>query len=586
MPHPDNKERFAKIIDTITDCGDSSKMERKQTGWRTKEEYLETDTICKFAGYSEEDLARPLIGVIDTFTDLCGGHKVLRELSQHVKNGIYRAGGTPAECGTIALCDGIADQTKWGANHILPHRELIADSIETFVRATEVEGIVMLGSCDKIIPGMLMAAARLKIPAVIVPGGPTISGPPFRDRVRTDSTTISEAVGMYQAGEVSYEELRHLTDILAPAPGSCQMLGTANSMCCFAEAAGMTLPNGALIPAVYYDRQRLAMKSGEAVVEMVRRNVTAEKVLTWNALENAIMTMIAIGGSTNTVIHACAIAHELGFEAEKVLMAFDDYSKKIPHIAKVSPASKEKDCEDLYKAGGVPEIMKQIAGFLHTDEMTVNGRTLGENISSHKSGWPKNPELIRTLDNPHSRLGGLAIMRGNLAPDTGVAKPAAIADEAKVFTGKAVCFNSCEDCVRAVSNREIKPGDVVVVRYEGPKGAPGMPEMFMPLKLLNGQGLGKVTALITDGRFSGTNNGCFVGHISPEAAAGGPIALLRDGDIIDIDIYQQSIHVRLTEEELAERKKNWTPPPPKYTGGYLGRYAKMVSSADKGAVLE
>lgn len=558
----------------------------KQIGWRAQDEYLETNVAFKFAGYTDDDLSRPVIGIANSFTDLCGGHKNLRQIAEQVKNGVYRAGGTPVEFGTIALCDAMADQTEIGPNHILPHREIIADSIETTIKAYELDGLVLLGSCDKIVPGMLMAAARLNIPAILVPGGQTVSGPPFRDRYRTDSTTISEANGMYQKGEVTREELRRLATACAPSLGSCQMLGTANSMCCYAEAIGMTLPQGALIPAVFYDRQRLAMHSGEAIVELVRKGVTSRQIMTWEALENAIMMMVAIGGSTNTVIHSCALAHELGFRSEDVLAAFDKYSKIIPHIAKIAPASKTHDCEDLYKAGGIPKVMENLMDYLHTDALTVNLKTIKQNVEEAYSDWPEDPDLIRTVDNPHSKLGGLAIMRGNIAPETGVAKPAAIAEEARHFVGKAVCFDSCEDCVEAVSNCEIKPGDVLVVRYEGPKGGPGMREMFLPLKLLNGQGLGKVTALITDGRFSGTNNGCFVGHISPEAAAGGPIALIEDGDIIEIDVYKQTLNVRLTDEELEARRAKWVCPEPKVTEGYLGRYAKLVSSANKGAILE
>ena len=559
---------------------------KKEIGWRAKDEYFETNQAYKFAGYTDDDISRPIIGIANSFTDLCGGHKNLRMLAEQVKNGIYRAGGTPVEFGTIAICDAMVDQTDLGPNYVLPHRELVADTVETIIKANELDGLVMLGSCDKIVPGMLMAAARLDVPAIFVPGGQTVSGPPFRDRKRTDSTTITEATGMYQAGEISRDVLRSLTTACAPTMGSCQMLGTANSMCCFAEAIGMTLPQGALIPAAFYDRQRLAMHSGEAIVELVRRNITSRSIMTWDALENAIMIMVAIGGSTNTVIHACALAHELGYPTENVLAAFDKYSKLIPHIAKITPASKEKDCEDLYKAGGIPRVMKNLTQFLHTDALTVNTKTLGENIAESESFWPEDDDLIRTVENPHSRLGGLAVMYGNIAPDSGVAKPAAIAEEARRFVGKAVCFDNCEDCIKAVSNREIKAGDVIVVRYEGPKGGPGMREMFTPLKLLNGQGLGKVTALITDGRFSGTNNGCFVGHISPEAAAGGPIALLEDGDIIEIDVYNQTINVRLTDEELEERRARWKMPERERIGGYLGRYAKMVSSADKGAIID
>ena len=559
-------------------------MER-EIGWRLGDDFIEQNAGYKFAGYTDDDLSRPVIGIANSFTDLCGGHKNLRELADEVKHGVYRAGGTPMEFGTIALCDNLANHSEDGANHVLPHRELVADTIETVVRANGLDGIVLMGSCDKILPGMLMAAARVNIPAIIVTGGPTLSGPPFKDRIRTDSTTPSEANGMYQAGQITMEELRRLTTCCAPSEGSCQMMGTANSMNCFAEAIGMTLPQGALTPAPYYDRKRLAFASGEAIVELVRKKITSRQIMTWEAIENAITMMVAIGGSTNCVIHSCALAHELGIESDKVLETFDRLGKEVPNIVRVSPASKIYDCEDFYKAGGMPKAMKNVRRFLHEDCLTVNLKTIKENIDEAKSDWPENPDLIRTEDNPYGTIGGLVIMRGNIAPETGVAKPAAIAEKARRFTGKAVCFDSCADCIKAVSARKIVPGDVVVVRYEGPKGGPGMREMFLPLKLLNGQGLGEVTALITDGRFSGTNNGCFVGHISPEAAAGGPIALIKDGDIIDIDVYAQTVNVRLSEEELAKRKAEWVCPKPTTESTYLKRYAKMVSSASKGAVL-
>ena len=348
----------------------------------------------------------------------------------------------------------------------------------------------------------------------------------------------------------------------------------------------MTLSGGGLIPAVYLERKRSAFKSGEKVVEMVEKGITARQIMTWEALENAVMILMATGGSTNAVIHCCAIAHELGFEADDVMEVFDRYSDLIPHLAKVSPASSERDCEDLYRAGGIPQVMKAIGEKLHLDVMTADCRTLAENIDSFVPMFPADDDLIRTMDNPYSTLGGLAIMRGNLAPETGVAKPAAIAEEVRQFTGTAICFDGEHDCIEAIKAQKIKPGHVVVVRYEGPKGRPGMREMYLTLKMLNGQGLARSTALITDGRFSGTNNGCFVGHISPEAADGGPIALVKDGDQITIDVVNKQLTLHVSDEELEERRKSWHYEPPANITGYLARYAKLVSSANKGAVLE
>jgi dihydroxy-acid dehydratase len=458
--------------------------------------------------------------------------------------------------------------------------------VEIQARAHKLDGLVLLASCDKIIPGMLMAAARLDIPCVFLPGGCTLSAPPFGKKIRSDTTSISEGLGKYSNGEISYEELQALTQYCAPTCGSCQFMGTANTMSVLGEALGLGLSGSGLIPAVYNERRRCAFKSGEMAVELVKNDVTSRKILTWNAIENAIMVLMAVGGSTNAVIHTCAIAYELGFDPKDVLAAFDKYSTVIPHIAAVDPASLIYDCEDLYKAGGIPEVMKSIRKYLHTDVMTADMRTLGENLDAFVNHYPANRDLIRTLDDPHSTLGGLAIMRGNLAPDTGVAKPAAIAPEARQFTGKAICFDGEPDCVKAIQEHKIKPGHVIVIRYEGPKGGPGMREMYLPLKLLNGQGLAKTTALITDGRFSGTNNGCFVGHISPEAASGGPIALVRDGDEITVDVINKRLDVHVSDEELERRRREWHYEPKTDVTGYLARYAKLVSSASEGAVLK
>jgi dihydroxy-acid dehydratase len=550
-----------------------------------KFELLSNKTCYKACGYTDDDLDRPIIGIANSYNEMVSGHMNLRALAEQVKYGVYRAGGTPVEFGVIACCDGITDNHK-GAYYVLPSRENIADAVEIQARAHKLDGLVLLASCDKIIPGMLMAAARLDIPCVFLPGGCTLSAPPFGKKIRSDTTSISEGLGKYSNGEISYEELQALTQYCAPTCGSCQFMGTANTMSVLGEALGLGLSGSGLIPAVYNERRRCAFKSGEMAVELVKNDVTSRKILTWNAIENAIMVLMAVGGSTNAVIHTCAIAYELGFDPKDVLAAFDKYSTVIPHIAAVDPASLIYDCEDLYKAGGIPEVMKSIRKYLHTDVMTADMRTLGENLDAFVNHYPANRDLIRTLDDPHSTLGGLAIMRGNLAPDTGVAKPAAIAPEARQFTGKAICFDGEPDCVKAIQEHKIKPGHVIVIRYEGPKGGPGMREMYLPLKLLNGQGLAKTTALITDGRFSGTNNGCFVGHISPEAASGGPIALVRDGDEITVDVINKRLDVHVSDEELERRRREWRYEPKTDVTGYLARYAKLVSSASEGAVLK
>jgi len=548
-------------------------------------ELISNKTCYKANGFSDDDLARPIIGIACSFNESVPGHNNLRQLAEQVKYGVYRAGGTPVEFGVIACCDGVSDN-HYGSHYCLPSRDNIADSIEIQARAHRFDGLILLGSCDKIVPGMLMAAARLDIPAVLVPGGAMLSSPPFRDKPRSNTTTISEAMGLYTKGEVTEQELQMLTGTCSLTCGSCQFMGTANTMCSFSEAIGMTLSGGGLIPAVYHERRRSAFHSGEQIVKLVRNGITARQIMTWDSIENAIMLLMAVGGSTNAVIHCCAIAHEMGIDAERVMSAFNHYSEVIPLVAKVSPASSTQDCEDLYKAGGIPAVMKSIRRFLHEDAMTVDSCTLGENLDSFTPTFPENSELIRPLDKPFSKFGGLAIMRGNLAPDTGVAKPAAIAEEVRQFTGTAICFDGEHACIEAIKAQKIKPGHVVVVRYEGPKGGPGMREMYLTLKMLNGQGLAKSTALITDGRFSGTNNGCFVGHISPEAADGGPIALVRDGDQISIDVINKRLELHVSDEEIAKRRKAWSYTPPSGLSGYLARYARLVSSASKGAILE
>ncbi len=554
------------------------------TGTFMTDAMLSCRTLYKANGYSEDDFSRPVIGICDSFTDIVPGHKNLRILSEEVKHGVYRAGGTPVEFGCIAVCDGVCT-THDGSRYSLPSREIVADGIEIMARAHKLDGLVLVGSCDKTVPGMLMAAARLDIPCIFLAGGCMLGGPSFGAKRKSDSTCAQEAQGMQQAGKITYEDLLDLTSTCCPTIGSCQHMATANSMCCMAEALGMSIPGSAAIPAVYNDRTRAALQTGEVIVEMVRQGLTSRDIITEDSIRNAIMVLMATGGSTNCIIHTCAIANEIGIPAAQVMEWFEEYGQSIPLIARINPASTEYDAEDFYRAGGIPEVLRQMKSLLFNDCMTVNGHTLGENADSYRNLYGYNSEVITSLDKPFSTLAGLAIMHGNLAPNTAVAKPAAIAEEVRRFEGTAICFNGEEEANEAIAKQLVKPGHVVVIRYAGPKGAPGMPEMFKPMKLLYGQGLNKCTALVTDGRFSGTNNGCFVGHVSPEAAAGGPIALIEDGDHIKIDVVAKTIELLVSDEELERRRANWTYTPAP-VDGYLKRYARDAKSADQGGVLE
>ncbi len=559
-------------------------QEKFKNGTFMSDAMLSCRTLYKANGYSDDDFARPVIGICDSFTDIVPGHKNLRLLSEEVKHGVYRAGGTPVEFGCIAVCDGVCT-THDGSRYSLPSREIVADGIEIMARAHKLDGLVLVGSCDKTVPGMLMAAARLDIPCIFLAGGCMLGGPAFGAKRKSDSTCAQEAQGMQQAGKLSYEDLLDLTNTCAPTIGSCQHMATANSMCCMAEAMGMSIPGSAAIPAVYNDRTRAALKTGEVIVDMVMNGLTARDIITPESIRNSIMVLMATGGSTNCVIHTCAIANEIGIPASQVMEWFEEYGQTIPLIARINPASTQYDAEDFYRAGGIPEVQKQMKSLLYNDCMTVNGHTIGENAASYRNLYGYNSEVITSLDKPFSTLAGLAIMHGNLAPNTAVAKPAAIAEEVRRFEGTAICFNGEEEANEAIGKQLVKPGHVVVIRYAGPKGAPGMPEMFKPMKLLYGQGLNKCTALVTDGRFSGTNNGCFVGHVSPEAAAGGPIALIEDGDHIKIDVVNKTLELLVSDEELERRRAKWsyTPAP---VDGYLKRYAREAKSADQGGVLE
>ncbi|HEY8889092.1 MAG TPA: dihydroxy-acid dehydratase [Clostridium sp.] len=539
--------------------------------------------VFKSMGFSDDNLERPIIGIANAWSELVPGHYNLRQLAENVKRGIYLAGGTAAEFGVIGACDGTAQGNK-GMHFILPSRDLIANDIEVMVEAHQLDGIVMLGSCDKIVPAMLMAAARLEIPSIILAGGPMLGGTTFDNR-KSDLTSISEGLGMLKSGKIGEKEYNQLEESSVPTCGSCSFYGTANTMCCAAEAMGMSLPGSALIPAVFADRLRAAEVTGKAIVNLVNKNISGQDIITKNSINNAIRVVMATGGSTNAVLHLTAIAAEIGIDAKIMIETFDSLSETTPQVAKVNPAS-EYNMEDFYFAGGIPQVMKELKTILNTECMTVTGKTVDENLLQLNSDFKVDRRVIKTIDQPFSSSKGLAILRGNIAPDTGVTKPAAIDQAMWNFTGTAITFNSEEEAEEAILGGKIKEGNVVVIRYEGPKGGPGMREMFKAMKYLYGVGLAKKTALITDGRFSGTNNGCFVGHISPEAAEGGPIAIIEDGDRITIDISNKSLHLHVSDEEIKERMKKWKRPEPKFKKGYLALYSKLAQSADKGAVMK
>ena len=547
-----------------------------------KPEWCFNRSVFKSLGYSNDDLDKPIIGIANAWNDLVPGHANLRQLAEWVRKGVYKAGGTVSEFGVIGACDGTA-QGHVGMHFILPSRDLIANDIEVMVEAHQLDAIVLLGSCDKIVPGMLMAAARMEIPAILLAGGPMLGGTVFDNR-KSDLTTMSEALGMLKNRAISEETYEGLEDLCGPTCGSCAFLGTANTMCCLAEALGMSLPGSALIPAVYAERLRMGEETGKAIVKLAKNGVKAKDIITIESLRNAVRVLMAIGGSTNAILHLTAIAAEIGIPAEEMMNVYDCLSETTPQVAKVNPASKY-DMEDFYKAGGIPQVMQEIRSLLHLECRTVSGATVGENLEGFRGQFPADREVIKTMSEPFSALKGLAILKGNLAPETAVTKPAAIDPAMLKFTGAARVFDSEEQAEEAILAGKIKPGDVVVIRYEGPKGGPGMREMYKAMKYIYGMGLAKKTALITDGRFSGTNNGCFVGHISPEAAEGGPLAIVNDGDTITIDIPAKNLQLHLSDDEIASRLKNWERPKPKFTKGYLGLYTKLASSAASGAVL-
>jgi dihydroxy-acid dehydratase len=533
--------------------------------------------LLKALGVSDTDLKKPFIGIVNSYTNIIPGHAHLNQVADAVKAGVVSAGGVPFEFNTIGICDGIAMGHN-GMRYSLPSRELIADSVEVMVQAHRFDGIVLITTCDKITPGMLMAAARLNIPAIMVTGGPMLSGSYKGKKVGTDS--MFEAIGKVAAGKMTEEELKCLEDVACPGCGSCNGMFTANTMACVTEALGMSLPGCATPPAVSAERLRVAKATGERVVGLVKEDLKPRDILSPDSFENAIMVDMALGGSTNTVLHVTAIANEA--EVDLPLSTFDKLSRRVSHICSMIPSG-PYDMKELDEAGGIPAVMKQLEKTLHLNAATVTGKTVKENIAS---AVVLNPEVIRPLDNPVHKEGGIAVLTGNLAPDGSVVKAAGISANMMVHQGPAKIFDSEEDAMKAILNKKIQKGDVVVVRYEGPKGGPGMREMLSPTATIAGMGLSESVALITDGRFSGATRGPCIGHVAPEAAVGGPIGLLKDGDIIEIDVPKRKLGVKLSAEELAKRAKSWTPREPNVKTGYLVRYSQLVQSAHKGSVLK
>jgi len=533
--------------------------------------------LYRSMGYTDDDFTKPFIAIVNTWNDICPGHYNLRRVADAVREGIRSNGGTPVEFGTIAGCDGIA-QGHNGMHYILPSRDIITTSIEMMVQAHMLDGIVLLGSCDKIVPALLMAAARINLPAIVVNGGPAYPGTHNGKHIDVNATAI--AVGQYKSGEISEEEFKQVECSAVPTPGSCQMIGTANTMCCLTEGMGMSLTGSATIPAVDAKRIAIAKQSGQRIVELVKEGVTARDIITRDSLINAVRLGMAIGGSTNLIMHIMAIAHEakVDFKIED----YDELSKSTPYIASIMTAS-EYDMVDFHNAGGVPAVMNQILHLLNKATLTVSGRTIGESVIGAKI---MDDKVIRPFDRPFKPTGGLAILKGSLSPLSSVCKPAAIKPERQQLRGYAKVFNSEEELTQAIYENRVKPHDILVVKYEGPKGGPGMREMFTPLELLDGYGLAESVFLITDGRFSGSNRGGFIGHVSPEAAEGGPIAVVQDGDTIIIDIPNRRLDIDISPEELEKRLDNWVCPEPKIKEGYLKIYSKLVKSAHYGAILE
>ena len=536
-------------------------------------------SLFKAMGYTDEEINQPLIGIVNAQNEIIPGHIHLDTIAEAVKAGVRMGGGTPIEFPVIGVCDGIA-MGHIGMHYSLVSRELIADSIETMAMAHGFDALVLIPNCDKIVPGMLMAAARLNIPTVVVSGGPMLPG--NVEGKRMSLTDVFEAVGAVKAGKMTEEELLKCEESACQSCGSCSGMFTANSMNCLTEVLGMGLPGNGTIPAVYSERIRLAKQAGMTVMKLLEKDIKPRDIMTKEAFYNALTVDMALGCSTNSMLHLPAIAYEAGVELN--LEIANEISARTPNLCKLAPAG-HNFIVDLYEAGGVQAVMKELSkkDLLNLSLITVTGKTVGENIASAVN---KNPNIIRPIDNPYSPTGGIAVLKGNLAPDGCVVKRSAVAEEMLQHKGPARVFDSEEEATAAIFAGKINKGDVVVIRYEGPKGGPGMREMLTPTSSLAGMGLDKDVALITDGRFSGATRGASIGHVSPEAAEGGPIAFVKEGDIISIDMINGNIELEVSDEELQRRKENWIPPEPKIKTGYLARYAKLVSSASTGGVLK
>ena len=536
-------------------------------------------SLFKAMGYTDEEISRPLIGVANSANEIVPGHVHLDMIVDDVKAGIRMAGGTPVEFSTIGVCDGIA-MGHTGMKYSLVSRELIADSVEIMATAHPFDGLVLVPNCDKIVPGMLMAALRLNIPSIFISGGPMMAGSMAGKTV--DLISVFEGVGEVKSGRMTEEELNLLENCACPGCGSCSGMFTANSMNCVTEALGLGLPGNGAIPAVHAARRRLAKSAGMKIMNLVMKGILPRDIATLDAFKNAIAVDMALGCSTNTVLHIPAIAHEAGIDVDIAL--FNEISEKTPNICHLSPAGLHH-LEDLDMAGGIQGVMMEISklGVIHQESMTVTGKTVGENLKGVKI---ENGKVIRSVEDPYSSIGGIAILKGNLAPDGAVVKQSAVAPDMLTNEGPARVFESEEESIEAIFGGQISPGDIVVIRYEGPKGGPGMREMLSPTSAIAGMGLGNSVALITDGRFSGGTRGAAIGHISPEAAEGGPIGLVKEGDIILIDIPGKKLTLKVGNEEMDERKRNFNPRPPAITSGCLARYARLVTSASTGAIFK
>ena len=536
-------------------------------------------SLLNALGLTAEEMNRPVIGIVNGYNEVVPGHTNLDKITQAVKMGVAMAGGTPLEFPAIAVCDGIA-MGHIGMKYSLVTRDLIADSIEAMAIAHQFDGLVMIPNCDKTVPGMLMAAARINIPTVVVSGGPMLAGR-VKGRKRSLSSMF-EAVGSFEAGKFTEADVKEYENNACPTCGSCSGMYTANSMNCLTEVLGMGLRGNGTIPAVYSERLKLAKHAGMAVMDLLEKDIKPRDIMTKDAILNALAMDMALGCSTNSMLHIPAIAHEIGFDFD--IKFANEISDKVPNLCHLAPAGPTY-IEDLNEAGGIYAVMKELAdhGLINTDCITVTGKTVGENIANAVN---LDEEVIRPFDNPYSKTGGLAVLSGNLAPDGSVVKKSAVVDEMLVHEGPARVFDCEEDAIAAIKGGKIVAGDVVVIRYEGPKGGPGMREMLNPTSAIAGMGLGSSVALITDGRFSGASRGASIGHVSPEAAVGGPIALVEEGDIISINIPENTLNMKVSDEELAKRRAKWQPREPRVTTGYLSRYRELVTSGNRGAILE